>query len=166
LGRVIRTQRPSSNAVTPADQAALNIMDLYYDGARAVQEVGWAGIPMRAQLGTNGQPDNSRPGLPRRANEITGNGASGSQCVPSESSAWAWGDRRLEREYVWAADSSAYVDECVAQLVYTDAHTPVSGYGAGNDTTAVSLGIFPPGLVVCGDEAGRNAVGRHGSRGR
>jgi hypothetical protein len=138
LGRVIRTQRPASDSTTPANSGALIITDLYYDGVRVVQEVGWggsattgggSGVPVRARRDASGAAMDTAPGLPRRANEMTVSGATGGQCEltsPPIAGGFEWQDRRLEREYVWAGDSAAYVDENVAQLVYTSAHTPAS----------------------------------------
>ncbi|HMN41861.1 MAG TPA: colicin E5-related ribonuclease [Phycisphaerales bacterium] len=120
--------------------------DLYYDGVRVVQEVGWAGVPGTVQLDASGQPDTAKPRLPRRANEITyasGEGNASSGCAAQNTvSGWNWSDRRLEKEYIWAADASAYVDECVAQIVYTHAHEAVTGNPAGNDTAPVTLYVL------------------------
>lgn len=156
LGRVIRTQRPAhSGSTAPANSAKLCITDLYYDGVRVVQEVGWggnattgggAGVPYRTNRDKGGNLSTTLPGLPRRANEMTGTDVSWGDCVLAQSNGgWSWQDRRLEREYIWASDSAAYVDENVAQLVYTSAHTPASGSTSGeaaykgDDTSATIL---------------------------
>ncbi len=166
LGRVIRTQRPASSGSTapgsnPAGGGKLFITDLYYDGVRVVQEAGWGGnqssgggggVPYRMNRNASGALDVTMPGLPRRANEMSGANSgdvSWGDCAPTatgtNNGGWVWQDRRLEREYVWASDSGAYVDECVAQLVYTDAHVPASGSTSeqsaykGNDTSATIL---------------------------
>lgn len=113
------------------------------DGVRVVQEVGWKGVPARVEI--SGDPAKTYY-LPRRANEMHwepaggGSGSSTQTCGPTGPSDWSWSDRRLEREYVWAADPGGYVDECIAQLVYTDAHA-VNGSNQviGDDTAAIAL---------------------------
>ena len=69
-------------------------------------------------------------------------------CAPAPILAWHWDDRRLEREYLWAADPGGYVDECVAQIVKTKAHEPGAGAASGtpeykgNDTTPTVLYVL------------------------
>ena len=160
LGRVIRTQTLATANTTPSRNAALAITDFYYDGVRVVQEVGWggggtgsvhgggAGVPTRTARNKAGSLDTTLPGLPRRSNEMSGGGTSWGSCAPpsgENAGGWDWADRRLQREYIWNADASAYVDECVAQLAYTAAHDPASGTSPGDpgykgsDTTATIL---------------------------
>lgn len=160
LGRVIRVQRPHDVAGN-----TLDISDLYYDGVRVVQEVGWKDVPARAEI-----IGETTYYLPRRANEMHweaegggggggGGGSSSQTCGPTEPSGWSWSDRRLEREYVWAADPAGYVDECVAQLVYTDAHAfNGSGVEIGDDTTATVLYVLSDhnaNVIGLTDHAGR-----------
>ncbi len=107
---------------------------------RVVQEVGWTGVPVRA-AGAAG-----KPGLPRRAYEVHGDGRpqdTGSSCTLPASSAgeWSWSSRRLQREYVWAMDPGGYVDELAAQFVYTESNTRATPSDAelGDDTSATLL---------------------------
>lgn len=59
---------------------------------------------------------------------------------PPPAIGWNWSDRRLEREYLWHADgvggTGANLDECAAQLLYTEAHAWNGIHDAGDDTTA------------------------------
>jgi hypothetical protein len=131
LGRLIRVQRPSSDS-----GGVLHVTDLYYDGVRVVQEV--ADHEVFARLSDTGDLV-----LPRAAYEMAF-GATGAtegvtpqagECAtPQEHDPeWAWSSRRLEREYIWHADPSSYVDEVAVQLVYTGAHD------AGGDSTPTVL---------------------------
>ncbi|HMN39723.1 MAG TPA: GC-type dockerin domain-anchored protein [Phycisphaerales bacterium] len=139
LGRVVRTQRPT-------DQQAhqLTITDLYYDGVRVVQEVGWASVTGR-DPGNGGYYGY----LPRMAKEVSGDGLDNAgesdedrTCEVNPPGDWRWDARRLEREYVWHSDPSAYVDECAAQLVYTDAHSWDGSSEHGDDTTPTVLYVL------------------------
>ncbi len=148
LGRLIRTQRPNS-----ASGERLAITDLYYDGVRVVQEVGWASVAGRVPGGAGGGGGGAgAPFLARPAREVVGDGATGqlpsgesgacSLPTPNPSGDWAWSDRRLEREYLWHADPGAYVDDCAAELVYTDAHAWNGLEDAGDDAAPTVLYVL------------------------
>ena len=144
LGRLIRTQRPESAA-----GATLHVTDLYYDGVRVVQEAGWTGVipeEVAVASASGGQPTTMR--LARRAEWFVSDSALLNR----------WPARRLEREYVWGMDAAAYVDECLTQLVFVDAHSEnAAGEEIGDDRSPVVLHCLndqSASLVGLTDQAG------------
>ncbi len=130
LGRLIRVQRPED-----ADGDTLRVTDLYYDGARVVQEAAIANVPA---IDVGMRPDESVIYGPRPADGFGDHDDDPETADLDEL-------RRLEREYVWAMDPMGYIDELHAQLAYTQAHPPTptstipSGDGAGNDFSPTEL---------------------------
>jgi hypothetical protein len=105
---------------------------------RVVQEVGWGagGSGSSVQIFGGTDPTTGQL-LPRRACDIVfasgeGDSSGGGACAVGSATAWNWGQRRLEKEYIWHADAAAYVDECAAQYVYNHAHEQASGTGPGD----------------------------------
>lgn len=142
LGRVIRVQRPEAPASQGGASTTLKVTDTYFDGVRPIQEVVQTEVAARSEtLGS------STVYLPVAANELPSSMALGQTGggMPV-GSAWS-----LEREYVGAADPTAYVDENLAELVFVDN----GGEAAADPVTLYTLTDANANVVALADEQGR-----------
>jgi YD repeat-containing protein len=145
LGRVIRIQRADGALASTVD-----VTDLVYDGARVVQELG-----MRVFDAVVLEPPTGGVDLTPKTRALLASELAGLDLLlldPSQG-------RVLRREYAYALDEAADVDECIAQWSYPDPHPP-------SNPILESEGSTWPVLTYVLQDANLNVVGLTDIQGR